>query len=45
MRNEYNLHEMKKTNHEWDAISIFTYHLRQLAVAAAIMQETPGGKS
>lgn len=45
MRHEYNLHEMKKTNHEWDAISIFTYHLRQLAVGAAIMQETSGGKS
>lgn len=46
MRQEYNLHEMQVSNHEWDAISIFTYHLRQLAVEAAIMQEGPrGGKS
>lgn len=37
MRNEWSLHEMKVSNHEWDAISVFTYHLRQLAIQAAIV--------
>jgi len=37
MRNEWDLHDAKKSDHEFDAISILTYHLRQLAVAAAII--------
>ena len=40
MRHEYSLFQVTETtNHEWDAISIFTYHLRQLAVQAAIIPE------
>lgn len=37
LRHEYNLHEMKASNHEWDAISVLTFHLRQLAIQAAII--------
>jgi len=40
MKNEWDLRDAKKSNHEFDAISILTFHLRQLAVQAAIIPET-----
>lgn len=35
MRKEYGWEEVQISDHEWDALSVYTYHLRQRAIAAS----------